>query len=67
MFSAALPAGDDDDGDGSWYIVCGRGGCGGGCAASRTLGVAAAAEVIGHIGPRPKRPLTVVFAEAGLR
>ena len=30
------------------------------------MGVAAAAEVISHIGPRPKRPLTVVFAEQGL-
>ncbi|MGI3186228.1 adenosine kinase [Nioella aestuarii] len=30
------------------------------------MGVAAAAEVIGHIGPRPQRPLSVVFAEAGL-
>lgn len=30
------------------------------------MGVAAAAEVIGHIGPRPKRPLKVVFAEQGL-
>jgi sugar/nucleoside kinase (ribokinase family) len=30
------------------------------------MGVAAAAEVIGHIGPRPKRPLKAVFAEAGL-
>jgi len=30
------------------------------------MGVAAASEVIGHIGPRPKRPLSVVFGEAGL-
>ncbi len=30
------------------------------------MGVAAAAEVIGHIGPRPKRPLKVVFSEQGL-
>ncbi|MEM9318346.1 MAG: adenosine kinase [Pseudomonadota bacterium] len=30
------------------------------------MGVAAAAEVIGHIGPRPKRPLGEVFAAAGL-
>lgn len=30
------------------------------------MGVAAAAEVIGHVGPRPKRPLRKVFAEAGL-
>ncbi len=30
------------------------------------MGVAAASEVIGHVGPRPKRPLTEVFAEAGL-
>ncbi|MEY3005204.1 MAG: hypothetical protein RLZZ491_2380 [Pseudomonadota bacterium] len=30
------------------------------------MGVAAAAEVIRHVGPRPKRPLSDVFAEAGL-
>ena len=30
------------------------------------MGVAAAAEVIRHVGPRPKRPLSEVFAEAGL-
>ncbi len=30
------------------------------------MGVAAAAEVIGHVGPRPLRPLGVVFAEHGL-
>ena len=30
------------------------------------MGVAAAAEVIRHVGPRPKRPLSAVFAEAGL-
>ena len=30
------------------------------------MGVAAAAEVIRHIGPRPQRPLSEVFAEAGL-
>ena len=30
------------------------------------MGVAAAAEVIGHIGPRPKRPLKIIFAELGL-
>ncbi|WP_071672511.1 adenosine kinase [Nioella nitratireducens] len=30
------------------------------------MGVAAAAEVIGHVGPRPKRPLRIVFEEAGL-
>ncbi len=30
------------------------------------MGVAAASEVIGHIGPRPKRPLKVVFADLGL-
>lgn len=30
------------------------------------MGVAAASEVIGHIGPRPKRALTTVFTEAGL-
>ncbi|MEJ6388127.1 adenosine kinase [Gymnodinialimonas ulvae] len=30
------------------------------------MGVAAAAEVIAHVGPRPKRPLKAVFAEAGL-
>ncbi|GGE54254.1 adenosine kinase [Actibacterium pelagium] len=33
---------------------------------SGKMGVAAASEVIGHIGPRPKRPLKVVFAEQGL-
>ncbi len=33
---------------------------------SGKMGVAAAAEVIGHIGPRPKRPLRIVFEEAGL-
>ena len=30
------------------------------------MGVAAAAEVIGHIGPRPKRALKAIFAEQGL-
>jgi sugar/nucleoside kinase (ribokinase family) len=30
------------------------------------MGVAAAAEVIAHVGPRPKRPLAEVFAEHGL-
>jgi sugar/nucleoside kinase (ribokinase family) len=30
------------------------------------MGVAAAAEVIRHVGPRPSRPLTEVMAEAGL-
>jgi sugar/nucleoside kinase (ribokinase family) len=30
------------------------------------MGVAAAAEVIAHVGPRPKRSLKAVFAEAGL-
>jgi sugar/nucleoside kinase (ribokinase family) len=30
------------------------------------MGVAAAAEVIAHVGPRPKRPLRTVFAEHGL-
>jgi sugar/nucleoside kinase (ribokinase family) len=30
------------------------------------MGVAAAAEVIRHIGPRPKRPLKELFAEKGL-
>jgi len=30
------------------------------------MGVAAAAEVIGHVGPRPKRSLKVLFAEKGL-
>lgn len=30
------------------------------------MGVAAAAEVIAHVGPRPKRPLRDVFAEQGL-
>lgn len=30
------------------------------------MGVAAAAEVITHVGPRPKRPLREVFAEHGL-
>jgi sugar/nucleoside kinase (ribokinase family) len=30
------------------------------------MGVAAAAEVIRHIGPRPKRPLKDLFAEQGL-
>jgi sugar/nucleoside kinase (ribokinase family) len=30
------------------------------------MGVAAAAEVIRHVGPRPKRPLSEVFAEQGL-
>lgn len=30
------------------------------------MGVAAASEVIGHIGPRPKRPLRLIFAEQGL-
>ncbi|UWQ97030.1 adenosine kinase [Rhodobacteraceae bacterium M385] len=30
------------------------------------MGVAAAAEVIAHVGPRPKRPLREVFAEQGL-
>lgn len=30
------------------------------------MGVAAASEVIAHVGPRPKRALSVVFAEAGL-
>jgi sugar/nucleoside kinase (ribokinase family) len=30
------------------------------------MGVAAAAEVIRHVGPRPKRPLSEVFAEVGL-
>lgn len=30
------------------------------------MGVAAAAEVIAHIGPRPKRPLREVFADHGL-
>ena len=30
------------------------------------MGVAAAAEVIGHIGPRPKRALKAIFAEHGL-
>ena len=30
------------------------------------MGVAAASEVIAHVGPRPKRPLADVFAEAGL-
>lgn len=30
------------------------------------MGVAAAAEVIAHVGPRPKRPLSTVFAEHGL-
>ncbi len=33
---------------------------------SGKMGVAAAAEVIAHIGPRPKRPLRTVFAEHGL-
>ncbi|MDG4649982.1 adenosine kinase [Roseibacterium sp. SDUM158017] len=30
------------------------------------MGVAAASEVIRHVGPRPKRPLTEVFREQGL-
>lgn len=30
------------------------------------MGVVAAAEVIAHVGPRPKRPLREVFAEQGL-
>jgi sugar/nucleoside kinase (ribokinase family) len=30
------------------------------------MGVAAASEVIRHVGPRPKRPLSEVFAENGL-
>jgi sugar/nucleoside kinase (ribokinase family) len=30
------------------------------------MGVAAAAEVIRHIGPRPKRPLRELFADQGL-
>ncbi len=30
------------------------------------MGVAAAAEVIRHIGPRPKRSLKIIFAEEGL-
>jgi sugar/nucleoside kinase (ribokinase family) len=30
------------------------------------MGVAAASEVIRHIGPRPKRPLSALFAEQGL-
>jgi sugar/nucleoside kinase (ribokinase family) len=30
------------------------------------MGVAAAAEVIAHIGPRPRRPLREVFADHGL-
>ncbi len=30
------------------------------------MGVAAAAEVIAHVGPRPKRALGAVFADAGL-
>lgn len=34
--------------------------------ASGEMGVAAAAEVIGHIGPRPKRPLKHIFLEHGL-
>ena len=33
---------------------------------SGRMGVAAAAEVIRHIGPRPKRPLREVFHDAGL-
>ena len=33
---------------------------------SGKMGVAAAAEVIAHIGPRPKRPLRDVFRDAGL-
>ena len=33
---------------------------------SGKMGVAAAAEVIAHVGPRPKRSLRVVFAERGL-
>ncbi len=33
---------------------------------SAKMGVAAAAEVIAHVGPRPKRSLRVVFADAGL-
>ncbi len=33
---------------------------------SGKMGVAAAAEVIAHVGPRPKRPLKVVFAELDL-
>ncbi|MEX3015869.1 adenosine kinase [Gymnodinialimonas hymeniacidonis] len=33
---------------------------------STRMGVAAAAEVIAHVGPRPKRSLRTVFAEAGL-
>ncbi|MBF9036065.1 adenosine kinase [Rhodobacterales bacterium HKCCE2091] len=33
---------------------------------SGRMGVAAAAEVIAHVGPRPKRPLKAVFAEQGL-
>ncbi|WP_422078311.1 adenosine kinase [Vannielia sp.] len=33
---------------------------------SGRMGVTAAAEVIRHIGPRPKRPLREVFREAGL-
>jgi sugar/nucleoside kinase (ribokinase family) len=30
------------------------------------MGVAAATEVIGHVGPRPKQPLKQIFAAAGL-
>ncbi len=30
------------------------------------MGVSAAAEVIAHVGPRPKRPLSVLFSEQGL-
>ena len=30
------------------------------------MGVAAAAEVIAHVGPRPKRPLSALFKEKGL-
>jgi len=33
---------------------------------SGKMGVAAAAEVIAHVGPRPKRALRTVFAERGL-
>jgi sugar/nucleoside kinase (ribokinase family) len=33
---------------------------------SGRMGVIAAAEVIGHIGPRPKADLRTLFAAAGL-
>ena len=35
-------------------------------ATAGAMGVAAAAEVICHVGPRPKRPLRELFAERGL-